>query len=79
MSKPWKTKFNAPADTRYRNGKPQRREAFSADLEVIIDWDKLARVLGAKATGNRTGKSRLLGGIITAKTTTKAPEWVDTI
>lgn len=76
-NRPWQTTFNAPADTRYRGGKTQRREAFEATLEVTIDWAKLARILGAKATSNSTGKSKLLGGVIVVKSTTKAPEWRD--
>lgn len=77
MSKPWKTTYSAPADTRHRAGKRQHREAFVAQLEVSIDWAKLARILGAKATANSTGKSKLMGGVITVKSTTKAPAWRD--
>lgn len=77
MTKPWKTKYTARADSRYRFGKTQRREAFTADLEISVDWEKLARILGAKATANSSGKSRLLGGVITVKSTTKAPAWTD--
>lgn len=77
MSKPWKTTYSAPADSRYRQGKTQRRPAFEAELEVSIDWEKLARILGAKATSNSTGKTKLLGGVITVKTTSMAPAWED--
>lgn len=36
-------------------------------LELHIDWDKLARHFADKAFANKTGKTLMLGGTITAK------------
>lgn len=77
MTKPWKTAYSAPADTRMRRGIRQRRPAFDAKLDVTIDWDRLARVLGERASSNSTGRSIVLGGIIKAKLSTPAPRWQD--
>jgi len=37
------------------------------DLLITIDWESLARQIGAKAAFNRNGRSRALNGAIVVK------------
>jgi len=39
----------------------------SVEIELVIDVDAIARQLGHKASGSRSGRSGLAGGKITAK------------
>jgi hypothetical protein len=36
-------------------------------VEITIDWDALAKLLGGKAIGTKSGKSVIWGGVIVAK------------
>ena len=54
----------------------QTRPQFDAVIELEIDIEKLGRMLGANAIGNKSRKSSLAGGIIKATVSTDVPQWI---
>lgn len=59
MARPWK-----PTARVYDR---KAGEHVDVKLEVTVDWDRLAFELAKKAHANKSGKSRFMSGIITAK------------
>lgn len=53
--------------TRVWNRRLQAWETQTIDLHFTIDFMKLAEMLAAKVGSNKSGKTRTLNGIITAK------------
>lgn len=77
MSKPWKTTCRVSKHTAGWGQHMRVRESFDANVEVTIDWQKLAQKLAEKAANNKSGRSAMMGGIIKAKITNEIPRLLD--
>lgn len=54
------------------------RPSFVAEIELSIDLDEIARVLGEKAVTNTSKKTHMKGGLITAKVLNDVPPFIVT-
>lgn len=48
-------------------------QRVTVEVDVVVDTDKLAEHLGGKAIRNRSRKSAIQGGIVTASARLKSP------
>lgn len=57
-------RWGAARDAVRVGGPAQGHEHLLGAVEVVIDHDKLAQVLGARALGRISGRLKMLGGAI---------------